>query len=297
MANNSIQEAPLDHPPTLFDMIADNSIHKALLARPTVLTVKPSEGPIQLRRCMPTLDPHRNPTEHSSLIPPPPRPGKFRRVTFLLCVYLIVGVIIFYLVMDQMSGTRTNRVLDAIYLVIVTMTSVGCGDLVPNSDTTKLIACAFVFTGVAIVGTYLSKLADHMIEKQEVFFKATQSEANMLSLCDTSRIKYKLYTVSLLLGVDVVAGTVFLWKVEKMSLVDSFYCVFYGDKSFPSKLGRVFAIFWIITSTIIMAQFFEYLTDFYTERRQKAIAKWLLTRDLTTIDLERADLDGDRQVG
>ncbi|KAF8775621.1 hypothetical protein HU200_004399 [Digitaria exilis] len=204
---------------------------------------------------MPTLDPHRNPTEHSSLISPPPPPGKFRRVTFLLCVYLIVGVIIFYLVMDQMSGTRTNRVLDALYLVIVTMTSVGCGDLVPNSDTTKLLACAFVFTGVAIVGTYLSKLADHMVEKQEVFFKATQSEAKLLSLYDTSRVKYKLYTVSLLLGVDVVAGTVFLWK------------------------------------------FFEYLTDFYTERRQKAIAKWLLTRDLTTIDLERADLDGDRQVG
>jgi hypothetical protein len=27
---------------------------------------------------------------------------------------------------------------------------------------------------------------------------------------------------------------VFLWKVEELSLVDSFYCVFYGDKSFPS---------------------------------------------------------------
>ena len=150
---------------------------------------------------------------------------------------------------------RTNRVLDALYLVIVAMTSVGCGDLVPNSDTTKLLACAFVFTGMAIVGIFISKLADYLVEKQEVFFKAPQGEAKMLSAVDTNKIKYKFCTVALLLVMDVIARTVFLWKVEKLSLVDSFYCVFYGDKSFPSKFGRVFAICWIITSTVITAQF------------------------------------------
>jgi len=199
--------------------------------------------------------------------------------------------------MDQMSGMRTNRVLDALYLVIVTMTSVGCGDLVPNSDTTKLLACAFVFTGMAIVGVFISKLADYLVEKQEVFFKAPQGEAKMLSAVDTNKIKYKFCTVALLLVMDVIARTVFLWKVEKLSLVDSFYCVFYGDKSFPSKFGRVFAICWIITSTVITAQFFQYLGEYYIERRQKMLIKWVLTRRMTTMDLEQADLDGDRQVG
>jgi len=199
--------------------------------------------------------------------------------------------------MDQMSGMRTNRVLDALYLVIVTMTSVGCGDLVPNSDTTKLLACAFVFTGMAIVGVFISKLADYLVEKQEVFFKAPQGEAKMLSAVDTNKIKYKFCTVALLLVMDVIARTVFLWKVEKLSLVDSFYCVFYGDKSFPSKFSRVFAICWIITSTVITAQFFQYLGEYYIERRQKMLIKWVLTRRMTTMDLEQADLDGDRQVG
>ncbi|KAF0915507.1 hypothetical protein E2562_036545 [Oryza meyeriana var. granulata] len=234
----------------------------------------------------------------------------FRLVGLLLFVYLLVGVLAFYAVMDEISGKRTNRVLDALYFCIVTMTTVGYGDLVPNNDTTKLLACAFVFMGMAIVALFVSKVADYLVEKQEVlFFKALHmnmkgGEAKMLRAIETNRAKYKFYTNALLLVLSIVSGTVFLWKVEKLSLIDSFYCVCatittlgYGDKSFSSKLGRVFAVFWIITSTIIMAQFFMYLAEIYTERRQKMLANWVLTRKMTKMDLEAADLDDDRQVG
>ncbi|CAL4935995.1 unnamed protein product [Urochloa decumbens] len=164
--------------------------------------------------------------------------------------------------------------------------------------------------GMAIIALFISKAADYIVEKQEVlFFKALHMnmkgcEAKILKAMETNRIKYKFYTVALLMAMVVVSGTLFLWKVEKLSLVDSFYCVCatittlgYGDKSFSSKLGRVFAIFWIIMSTILMAQFFLYLAELYTERRQKMLAKWVLNRRITTMDLEAADLDGDRQVG
>lgn len=297
--------------------MADNSIQQALLAdTPNVLQRKPSEGAKRFRRCRttPSSDTVQKPEENGSSLPTKElfkemRPS-FRLVGFLLFVYLLVGVIVFYLVMDQISGKRTSRVLDALYFCIVTMTSVGYGDLVPNSDTTKLLACAFVFTGMAIIALFVSKSADYLIEKQEVlFFKALHmntkgGEAKLLRAIETNRIKYKFYTNALLLVTAIAAGTVFLWKVEKLSLVDSFYCVCatittlgYGDKSFSSKLGRAFAVFWIITSTIIMAQFFLYLAEIYTERRQKMLAKWVLTRRITIMDLEAADLDGNRQVG
>jgi potassium channel subfamily K len=94
----------------------------------------------------------------------------FRMVGFLLFAYLLVGVVVFYLVMDQISGKRTNRVLDALYFCIVTMTSVGYGDLVPNSDATKLLASAFVFTGMGVIALFVSKAADYLVEKQEVLF-------------------------------------------------------------------------------------------------------------------------------
>lgn len=167
-----------------------------------------------------------------------------------------MGVIIFYLFTGQISGKTTNRVLDALYFVIVTMTSVGYGDLVPNSATTKLLACAFVFTGMAMIALLISKAADYLVEKQKVlFFKALHmnmkgGDAKMMRAMETNRMKYKFYCVALLVAMVMVVGTVFLWKVEKLSLVDSFYCVCatittlgYGDKSFSSKLGRVFAVF------------------------------------------------------
>ncbi|PUZ36990.1 hypothetical protein GQ55_9G082300 [Panicum hallii var. hallii] len=267
--------------------MADNSIPQVSIEDPpNVLKRIPSERAKQVRRCRSTpLDPTdqnpkdqnpedqnpEQPAEHSSVLQIRELP-RLRLVGLILFVYLLVGVITFYLVMDQISGKTTNRVLDAF-------------------DTTKLFACAFIFIGMAMIALFISKAADYFVEKQKVlFYKALHmnmkgGEAKMLRAMQTSRMKYKFYTV------------------EKLSLVDSFFCIGamitalgYGAKSFSSKLGRVFAIFWIITSTIILAQFFMYLAELYTERRQKMLARWVLNRRITTMDLEDADLDGDRQV-
>ncbi|GJN13074.1 hypothetical protein PR202_ga31408 [Eleusine coracana subsp. coracana] len=90
-------------------------------------------------------------------------------VGVLLLAYLVAGTTAFYLSMDHMSGDRTgSSVLDALYFSVVTMTTVGYGDIVPASDGAKLLACAFAFAGVALVGTFLSKAADYLVEKQEV---------------------------------------------------------------------------------------------------------------------------------
>lgn len=83
-----------------------------------------------------------------------------------------------------------------------------------------------------------------------------------------------------------------------------FYCMCstittlgYGDKSFSTEAGRVFAIFWILTSTVCVAQFFLYLAELNTERRRKELVKLVLTRRITYVDLEAADLDNDGVVG
>ena len=302
--------------------MSENNIQRALPAdNPNAFQGKPSEGAkpeegakrFRRARSAPISDIAEKPEEKGSRLPVKElfkeiRPS-FVLVGLLLFVYLVVGVVVFYFVMDQVSGKRTNRVLDALYFCIVTMTSVGYGDLFPNSDTTKLLASAFVFIGMAITGLFVSKAADYLVEKQEVlFFKALHinmkcGEAKILREIEANKAKYKLYTAALLLVTTVVVGTVFLWKIEKLSLVDSFYCVCatittlgYGDKSFSSKLGRTFAVFWIITSTIILVLFFMYLAELYTERRQKKLAKWVQTRRMTTMDLEAADMDNDRQV-
>ncbi|KAL6197731.1 hypothetical protein ACLB2K_033336 [Fragaria x ananassa] len=159
------------------------------------------------------------------------------------------------------------------YLCVVTMSTVGYGDLVPNSVMAKLLACVFVFTGMALVGLILGKAADYIVAG------------------------------GILLVVLFVIGIVFLCVVEELEVLDAIYCVCstittlgYGDKSFSTAAGRSFAVFWIITSTMCLAQFYLYLAELYTEKKQRSLVRWVLTRRLTPSDLEEVDLDHDKVV-
>ncbi|KAG8365148.1 hypothetical protein BUALT_Bualt18G0074200 [Buddleja alternifolia] len=234
----------------------------------------------------------------------------FRKVAIYLIFYLAIGTICFYFVKDQIKGEKKDGVLDSVYFCIVTMTTVGYGDLVPNSTPTKLLACAFVFSGMALIGLTLSKGADYLVEKQEVLLiKAlhlTQKlgPTEILKEMETNKVRYKCFMMMAFLVVLIIVGTVFLVTIEKLDVVDAFYCVCstittlgYGDKSFSTEAGRIFAIFWILTSTICLAQFLCYVAELNTENRQKSLVKFVLTRKMTNVDLEAADIDNDRNVG
>ncbi|VVA30511.1 PREDICTED: two-pore potassium channel [Prunus dulcis] len=233
----------------------------------------------------------------------------FQKVALFLAVYLGIGTICFYLVRNQIKGEKTNGVLDAVYFCVVTITTVGYGDLVPNSILSKLLACAFVFTGMALVVLILSKAVDYLVAKQEIFLdKALHMHQRVCCIevlkdVETNSLRYKCIVAFILLLVIIIAGTIFLATVEKLDLVDAFYCVCstittlgYGDKSFSTQAGRVFAIFWILTSTICLAQFLLYVAELNAQNRQRALVKWVLSRRMTNVDLEAADLDGDGVV-
>ncbi|KAL3355704.1 hypothetical protein AABB24_016730 [Solanum stoloniferum] len=234
----------------------------------------------------------------------------FRKVILYLVIYLTIGTTCFYFVQNQIHGKKVNGVLDSVYFCVVTMTTVGYGDLVPNSATAKLLASFFVFSGMALVGMVLSKGADYLVEKQEtLLIKALHMRDKVgpsviLEEIETNKVRYKCFVITATLVVLIVVGTVFLAEVEKLSTIDAFYCVCstittlgYGDKSFSTKAGRIFAIFWILTSTLCLAQFFLYVAEFNTERKQKELVQWVLSRKMTNVDLEVADLDNDRVVG
>ncbi|KAK9715113.1 hypothetical protein RND81_06G144500 [Saponaria officinalis] len=228
------------------------------------------------------------------------------QVILVLAVYLGVGTICFVMVRGQLDGKKTSEIVDALYFCIVTMTTVGYGDLVPATTLAKLLSCLLVFTGMAIVGMFLSQAADYFVEKHEALLakamhlrdKATP--AQILKEVETNKTKYKFIMALLLLILLITLGTLFLHLHENMELIDAFYCVCatittlgYGDESFVTKGGRIFAVFWILSSTLCLAHFFFYLTQLYTEGRRSAVLKWVLDRKLTFADIEAADLDND----
>lgn len=160
------------------------------------------------------------------------------------------------------------------------------------------------------MGHLLSRAADYLVEKQETLlvraFHLRQSfgPTEILKELHTNKLRYKCYVTFLVLVVLFLTGTVFLVAYEKMPVIEAFYCVCstvttlgYGDKSFNSGTGRLFAVFWILTSTVCLAQFFLYVAELNAETKQRELVKWVLTRRITNNDLEAADLDEDGVVG
>ncbi|XP_040986241.1 two-pore potassium channel 1-like [Juglans microcarpa x Juglans regia] len=231
-------------------------------------------------------------------------------VAIFLAVYIVVGTLCFYNLRPQMKGEKTNAIIDTVYFCIVTMATVGYGDLVPDSVVTKLLACVFAFTGLALVGLVLSKAADTLVKKHEdLLVKALQMYQSCGLIEETNKevkingVRYKCLLVLMLLVVLIITGTTFLATVEKLDLIDAFYCVCitittlgYGDESFKTKGGRVFAVFWILTSTITLAQFFAYVAELKTESRHRELFERVLGRKMTDDDLEKADVDDDSSL-
>lgn len=233
----------------------------------------------------------------------------FKKVVIYFIIYLAIGTICFYFVMDEIKGEKVDGVLDSVYFCIVTMTTVGYGDLVPGTAVPKLLACAFVFSGMALVGLTLSKGADYLVEKQEVLLikalnmRWKHGPAEIMKELESNKVHYKCYVVMGILMVLFLLGMAILVKVENLNFVDAFYCVCstittlgYGDKSFSTKGGRVFAIFWILTSTICLAQLLCYIAELNAENKQKRLINYVLTRKMTNVDLEAADIDSDGNV-
>ncbi|KAK3433628.1 hypothetical protein EUGRSUZ_L00166 [Eucalyptus grandis] len=256
------------------------------------------------RRNLPSVDsfPELNGTEPH--LPEATKGPTFFKIFIILAAILGLGSFCFFLLGNQISGKKTNSLLDALYFCVVTMTTVGYGDLVPSSTLAKLLASTYVFAGMALNGLILGKAADYILEKQQVLLVRAMhinervGQAEIVKEVESHKIRYNFLTSLVLVVVLTILGIVFLSVIEKLKFVDAFYCVCvtistlgYGDKSFLTTGGRIFAVFWILASTICVVRFFFYLAELYTESRQRSFIKWVLTRNITRSDLEAADLD------
>ncbi|CAI9283485.1 unnamed protein product [Lactuca saligna] len=233
----------------------------------------------------------------------------YRKVAIILSIYLGAGTLCFYLVRHQINGRKTNGVLDALYFTVVTMTSVGYGDLFPGSTLTILLSCLFVVLGMLLIGLVLSKAADFLVEKQELLLaralhlNQTLGTAETLKQMETNKVRNKCIILVALLVVLMAAGTTVLVAVEDLDFIHAFYCVVatitslgYIDKCFSTKGGRVFALFWILSGTVYLGQLLFTFAMLHTQRRQRSLVKWALKRKTTPADLEAADLDDDGVV-
>lgn len=174
----------------------------------------------------------------------------------IFALYIAVGMVI-YILIEHWTA------IQALYFCIVSVTTVGYGDVVPKSDAGKLFTVFYVFVGVFIVCSFFYKGLENLLEKHEKrFLQSLVSSDDMNTAIQqqqkaVSSHKNLLWTISItviVVAVFLVVGALVLILMGEGSFIDGLYfasmtltTVGYGDYTFDQKYARLFSVFYIIT--------------------------------------------------
>lgn len=254
-------------------------------------------------------------SSHSPPLPKPQSGSIVRQAVLLLFVYLSLGVLVFSVNHRDFAGAETHTVVDALYFCIVTMCTIGYGDITPTAASTKIFSILFVLIGFGFVDILLSGMVSYVLDLQENLLLGTVKGREAAAAAgerhhrnardyfiDVKKGRMRIrIKVGLALGVVVLCigvGTGVMHFVERLGWLDSFYLsvmsvttVGYGDRAFKSAHGRLFASVWLLVSTLAVARAFLYLAEARIDKRHRMIAKWVLSRDMTVAEFLAADID------
>ncbi|VVB08149.1 unnamed protein product [Arabis nemorensis] len=218
-----------------------------------------------------------------------------RKAVALLIVYLSLGVLIYWLTRDSYAVIHTHPVVDGLYFCVVTMCTIGYGDITPDSVVTKLFSILFVLVGFCFMGMLLSGMVQYVLDLQEKYMlvEAARNKGRM-------RIRFKVGLALCVLVLCVGFGVLIMHFIEKIGWFDSFYfsvmsvaTVGYGDGAFKTLSGRLLAAIWLLVSTLALVLVFLFLAEARVDKRNSERAKRVLDETMSVSEFFAADIDND----
>ncbi|KDP37930.1 hypothetical protein JCGZ_04573 [Jatropha curcas] len=250
-----------------------------------------------------------NDSSHPPLTKPPFGESQsiIRQAFILLVLYLSSGVVIYWFNRENFVANETHPVVDALYFCIVTMCTIGYGDITPNSTSTKLFSILFVLVGFGFIDILLSGMVSYVLDLQENYLlrnvqRGNDRDAAGSVIIDVKkgrmRIRMKVALALCVVVLCIGIGVGVMHFVERLGWLDSLYLsvmsvttVGYGDRAFTSLPGRVFASIWLLVSTLAVARAFLYLAEARVDKRHRRMAKWVLGQNMTVSEFLAADID------
>lgn len=96
---------------------------------------------------------------------------KFKWVALIAASVISIGTVFYHFFMPL-------RWLDALYFSVITITTVGYGDIHPTNDITKIFTIFYVLIGVGIIAASLNILVRLAAQKQAAKRRAIRARKN-----------------------------------------------------------------------------------------------------------------------
>ena len=186
----------------------------------------------------------------------------------IIAVYIALGTAFFHYNEEGWEWA------DSAYFCAVTLTTVGYGDLHPESDASKMFAIGYILAGLSIVATSLGVLAGSLqgtLEGLTMKGKFTRTQ------------RYVIQTVRSIVMVCLVTaiGATFVHFNEGFTWLDSVYwavvtasTVGYGDVEILEESTRIFSTGYVLIATGVLAtalsRFGAIIMDIEAERHVDA---------------------------
>ena len=252
----------------------------------------------------------------------------------LVAGYFALGVVVFLLVEGPESGidqtilnpSESNAtgklyfrtVIDSLYFSVCTFTTVGYGDIVPQTDGLKWFTVFYGLCGVAIVAVGVNVMVNACIHSakecvttigHDVFGCTHMLKPAVQKPVTSAVVRNQILALIMKLLFVISIGTIaymFPGMIRDgepgLSLTNALYMstmtassIGFGDYSPQSPRGRLFFVFWMIGGYVIVATSIREISQLYLMLKERQAELRILNRKVGK-EVLRLDDDGDGQV-
>eukprot|EP00188_Purpureofilum_apyrenoidigerum_P001995 Plantae.Rhodophyta-Purpureofilum_apyrenoidigerum.ctg21706.p1 GENE.Plantae.Rhodophyta-Purpureofilum_apyrenoidigerum.ctg21706~~Plantae.Rhodophyta-Purpureofilum_apyrenoidigerum.ctg21706.p1 ORF type:complete len:376 (+),score=56.07 Plantae.Rhodophyta-Purpureofilum_apyrenoidigerum.ctg21706:98-1225(+) len=224
----------------------------------------------------------------------------------VLSVHLVAGVLFCILHLKW-------NVADSLYFCVVTITTVGYGDLTPPTAKAKLFFIVYILLSLTIIGSAINSVIGTLLERQEnalygLFVGGSddtenQESAKPLWAGYTAQEAAMIASAGIVFLSIIFGGMLFFMKVEKLSVIDALYFIWitsttvgFGDLTPKGPISRTFSVLFLLASTLSLANFIGTFADVQLQRRHRAFRERALHRKLGSVDLRDMDENDDQKL-
>jgi len=217
--------------------------------------------------------------------------------------------------------------VDALYLTVQYITTIGYGDIVPQNNETRLFLAFYVIGCLVLVAHYVGSAVSNVNDQLVGQVTSALSSGKLGESCMSSPAKKSLAINSLLFLAMILFGMIFYGAAEDCScsfgvsaasgcddtnhdtcvasggITKDYLQTFYmsvitlttvglGDYVPESRVGRWISIFWMLIGTAICATWVGSLTSFFFDRDQAAKKKEVAPQSKDLFKSMDGDSDG-----